>query len=363
MNVRRFTNKIGLMAIGGVLTATLLVAANVGADSSTQGRVAVAQGQDAASSVQGPSAPAMMLNYQGRLLNPATGEPWPDDVYHIQFALYDDPSSDNSLWYAVQEVPLSNGVFSVLLGSVIPLDPGIFQGQSLWLGVAVEGDPEADPRQMIAYVPYAYHALNAEAVNGESASSFADASHTHSGSDINSGFLSTSRFSAYSDLTSENKIGIASTQVAPGYSTSLLKFAAWTENETINSTTAKFFTSNNLTVTPPASGYILVRASVRYNCKANIATQSLFGVYVTTSSSTPTSSTSFTYSNIIGFAFPLEGSSTYAGDFNPNAIVYPIAVQGGQTYRIWLGIKGANIGNSCTALDPRIIATFHLAGM
>lgn len=47
-------------------------------------------------------------------------------------------------------------------------------------------------------------------------SSFASANHTHDASDIVSGTLSTDRFSAYSDLVAENKIGTGSDQVAAG---------------------------------------------------------------------------------------------------------------------------------------------------
>ncbi len=46
--------------------------------------------------------------------------------------------------------------------------------------------------------------------------SYATSTHAHSATDITSGTLSTSRYSAYSDLAAESKIGTASTQVAAG---------------------------------------------------------------------------------------------------------------------------------------------------
>lgn len=46
--------------------------------------------------------------------------------------------------------------------------------------------------------------------------SFTPSVHSHSGSDITSGTISTDRFSAYSDLSAESKIGSGSTQVASG---------------------------------------------------------------------------------------------------------------------------------------------------
>lgn len=46
--------------------------------------------------------------------------------------------------------------------------------------------------------------------------SFTPSAHSHSGSDISSGTISTDRFSAYSDLSAESKIGSGSGQVAAG---------------------------------------------------------------------------------------------------------------------------------------------------
>lgn len=58
--------------------------------------------------------------------------------------------------------------------------------------------------------------LDADTVDGSDASAFASASHNHNTSDITAGTLSTDRFSAYSDLEAESKIGSGSTQVAYG---------------------------------------------------------------------------------------------------------------------------------------------------
>ena len=44
---------------------------------------------------------------------------------------------------------------NTLIGDGTPLDPLFFNGQQLWLGVTVDGDPEATPRQPTLPVPYA----------------------------------------------------------------------------------------------------------------------------------------------------------------------------------------------------------------
>jgi hypothetical protein len=95
-----------------------------------------------------------LVNYQGVLKdsggNPLTG------TYSITFSLYSVSTGGTALWTETQgSVSVSNGLFSVLLGSVTPLTPSEFSGTDRWLGVTVGGDPEMTPRQRIASVPYA----------------------------------------------------------------------------------------------------------------------------------------------------------------------------------------------------------------
>jgi hypothetical protein len=98
-----------------------------------------------------------LVNYQGVLKdsggNPLTG------TYSITFSLYSVSSGGTALWTETQgSVSVSNGLFSVLLGSVTPLTPSEFSGTDRWLGVTVGGDPEMTPRQRIASVPFALKA-------------------------------------------------------------------------------------------------------------------------------------------------------------------------------------------------------------
>jgi hypothetical protein len=105
------------------------------------------------------SAPAWaqapnLLNYQGVLKNsggtPQTG------TFSLMFRLYDAASGGTLLWTETQpSVSVTNGLFSVLLGSVTALSPSNFSGSNRWLGVTVGADPEMMPRQQIASVAYA----------------------------------------------------------------------------------------------------------------------------------------------------------------------------------------------------------------
>ncbi|MBM4460596.1 MAG: hypothetical protein FJ011_23025 [Chloroflexi bacterium] len=135
------------------------------------------------------SAPAITLHYQGRLLDPATGQPKRDGSYGMMFRLYDVETGGAALWTESQNVAVANGAFNAFLGSVTALNQSHFDGRALWLGVTVGADPEATPRQVVAYAPYALFARNAAALQGNLPTAFAAASHTHSGATIVDGTI------------------------------------------------------------------------------------------------------------------------------------------------------------------------------
>ena len=218
---------------------------------------------------------SLMMNYQGRLLDPTTGDPKPDGTYTMTFRIYDVSTGGTALWSETKDVEVEGGVFNTILGDVTPLPQGIFTGQGLWLGVKVGADAETSPRQQLLPMPYAIYAENADTVDGMegadlqrrvsgtcasgnairiinadgtvtceadddttymagsglsladttfsvnfagsgTATTVARSDHDHSAADITSGTLSTSRFSAYDDLGAEGKIGTGSSQVAAG---------------------------------------------------------------------------------------------------------------------------------------------------
>jgi hypothetical protein len=101
------------------------------------------------------SAVSPLLQYQGRLSDPSTGEPVADGAYPMTFSLYGADSDGSPLWTETKDVDVQGGLFSAALGDATPLDPGLFDGQALWLGIAVDGDAEATPRQQVLPVAYA----------------------------------------------------------------------------------------------------------------------------------------------------------------------------------------------------------------
>ena len=100
------------------------------------------------------------VNYQGYLTD-AGGAPINTTVPMV-FKLYTVASGGAPLYTEAQTVPVNNGLFDVVLGSVAPLNLAF--DVPYYLGVAVSGDPEMTPRQLVTASPYALRSANADAL-------------------------------------------------------------------------------------------------------------------------------------------------------------------------------------------------------
>ena len=98
------------------------------------------------------------LNYQGSLTN-NTGEPVTGSK-QIVFKLYNVVSGGTMFWTETKTVTVTNGNFSVVLGSTTPLNADMFTGDT-WLGIKVGTDAEMAPRQKLTSVAYALKAADA----------------------------------------------------------------------------------------------------------------------------------------------------------------------------------------------------------
>jgi hypothetical protein len=106
-----------------------------------------------------PASPSTTtVNYQGRLAD-AGGAPINGQVT-LQFALYATDVDPNPLWgpETHPNVPVSDGLFSVILGSQLGGIPQDILGGDLWLEIIVEGET-LSPRERLAAVPYAMQAM------------------------------------------------------------------------------------------------------------------------------------------------------------------------------------------------------------
>jgi PKD repeat protein len=96
------------------------------------------------------------INYQGKLTD-SGGVPI-DGTVSMTFAIYNAPTGGDLLWDEIQSsVTVTDGVFSVALGSVTPLTTLDFN-EPYFLGVTVGGDAEMTPRAALQTVPYAARA-------------------------------------------------------------------------------------------------------------------------------------------------------------------------------------------------------------
>ena len=116
------------------------------------------------------------INYQGRLLD-STGSAVTDGTYAMEFNLYTVATSGSAIWTetlsGVNEVTVTDGLFSVMLGSTSALTSVDFN-QTLYLGVTIEADSEMAPRKILGAVPAAFvakEAGNASTVGGVASTS------------------------------------------------------------------------------------------------------------------------------------------------------------------------------------------------
>jgi len=145
------------------------------------------------------------INYQAKLADD-TGATVATADYDIVFRLYTASSSGTLLWTESRtggdQVTVTNGLFSVMLGDVNPLTSVDFN-QPLYLSVEVQSDGEMSPRKALGAVPAAFEAENAQTLGGIATSSFLRGDIANSASALlsfNSGFIS-SASSTISELT------------------------------------------------------------------------------------------------------------------------------------------------------------------
>jgi len=151
-----------------------------------------------------------MMSYQG-VLKDSEGQPVADDVYAIKFTIYNAETEGVVLWESNGFIPIqtADGLFTHILGSTNPLPDSLSRYSDLWVGITVDLDEELSPRTRLVSVPFSLNAQYSD-TTGTSLDKTIDAS------ELIQGTLNTERFSAYEDLTSEDKIGNAPDQVAAG---------------------------------------------------------------------------------------------------------------------------------------------------
>jgi hypothetical protein len=109
------------------------------------------------------------MHYQG-LLSDSEGAPL-DSTLSMTFTIYDDETAGEIWWTETQpEVTVSNGLFSVLLGSQNGIPDTVFRDTTRWLGVTVGSDAEIAPRTKLVSIPYALRVATVDGAKGGSIS-------------------------------------------------------------------------------------------------------------------------------------------------------------------------------------------------
>ncbi len=174
--------KVGIFIIIGLVTAIVLTASVSKAD----------MGQ--------------RLNYQGRVTD-TNGVPIADGNYSMTFAIYNDVSAGTLLWdQTIATVAVTDGLFSVELGSTSDPLSGINWNQDVWIQLTV-GATTYTPRQKLTGVVYALTVPEgsitaAKLADGATLSEIAD--DDGSGSGLDADLLDGQHGSYYMTAASDN---------------------------------------------------------------------------------------------------------------------------------------------------------------
>ena len=95
------------------------------------------------------------LSYQGTLIdnagNPVSGN------QGMTFRMYDSVTGGTLLWEeghsGSNAVPIIDGLFNVLLGSLKPIPDSVWQESDLYLGIQIDGENEMIPRELVNLLP------------------------------------------------------------------------------------------------------------------------------------------------------------------------------------------------------------------
>jgi len=127
-----------------------------------------------------------VINYQGKLTD-SGGSPL-DGVYQMIFSLYELYTGGSDIWDEQQSVTVTDGIYSVQLGSGSGFPAGLFDDYpSLYLQVAIfttgEGWEILSPRQHLTSTAFSMRAAkaeDAETLDGKDSTEFSESGHDHS---------------------------------------------------------------------------------------------------------------------------------------------------------------------------------------
>ncbi len=102
------------------------------------------------------------MSYQGTVTSSGAAM---NGQHLFAIALYDTISGGIPLYQESQEIGVTNGVFNIIIGSVVPIPKTLAFDHAYYLGVSIDGSTEL-PRTALSSAPYALNAHQADLAKG-----------------------------------------------------------------------------------------------------------------------------------------------------------------------------------------------------
>jgi hypothetical protein len=169
--------------LGGVITAGALLAFNSFKPGPTMALAQTNISQVGADSSAAPDAPNVdatkMINYQGQIFNPATGQPYVNTPLNATFSFWDAATGGTQVYTEDRFIQTnSDGFFSTNIGDLSNFNrpPNIstydvFNGEARYLQVVIMGQ-QLGPRQPLTFVPFAMWAYHSHHLDEYDADDF-----------------------------------------------------------------------------------------------------------------------------------------------------------------------------------------------
>jgi hypothetical protein len=170
--------KMKILCVWVAISAVLCSLSATWPTFASQDRAALAGTANAAGFTGSTSKSAPnLLNYQGFLAD-AQGEDGVTATLEMTFKIFAEETGGTQLWSETHPaVEVSQGLFSVLLGSITPIPGGLLGGSTMWLQTEV-GSEILAPRKPMVSVAYSLRSQEAEHAETSDLSSYAaDAQH------------------------------------------------------------------------------------------------------------------------------------------------------------------------------------------
>ncbi len=296
------------------------------------------------------------INYQGKLVD-SSGDLVTDGTYAMEFKLYTVSSGGSAIYTETlsggNEVQVTNGLFSVMLGAVSSLASVDFN-QTLYLGVNVESDGEMTPRKIIGAVPSAFVAEVADTLDGLDSTQFlrSDIGSVTSGYFVSTTTNATSTFAGGIDL-SDGCFAIDGVCLSAGGSS----YTNADANAYIHasSTIPKTYTANTFTALQTfnyASTTAITSTGSAYFATTN------GGLLIGTTTATSTSKLTLAGGNFLHTAV---GNPTVTSTYNTSGAATGVFVSGKYAY-VADGSSGLQIIDVSNPNSPSLEGTYDTSG-